>query len=238
LTIGQSTTRLFYRPFAASTSARPDRNPRLRLVGAAQDGVVLGQWAFREEPWTEAREWVAASGLTPAQVQVLWIEVAEIRTWRFGDLPSRMSRISDEIGQVMRRASRVFPNLEIAFLTSRPYGGYSNPRLDPEPYAYDSGFAVRTAIHRQIMGEPGFSTLRGRGSPGRLPVMLWGPYYWADGPKPSTNGLSWLPQDFFDGLHPSWYGAEKGARVMSDFFANDPFARHWFLAPEFSALPS
>ncbi len=47
-----------------------------------------------------------------------------------------------------------FPNLRIAYVSSQTYGGYATTPLNPEPFAYESGFAVKWLIADQISGKP------------------------------------------------------------------------------------
>ncbi len=48
-----------------------------------------------------------------------------------------------------------FPNLKIAYLSSRIYGGWAASPLNPEPHAYEEGFSVKWLIADQIAGKPG-----------------------------------------------------------------------------------
>jgi lysophospholipase L1-like esterase len=67
----------------------------------------------------------------------------------------------------------------------------------------------------------------------RSPLLLWGPYLWADGVKPRKgDGLNWQRSDFVsDGTHPSDTGRQKVADQLLRFFKTDPFARTWFAKP-------
>ena len=44
-----------------------------------------------------------------------------------------------------------YPNLRLAYLSSRIYAGYAQTALNPEPYAYESGFSVKWLIERQLL---------------------------------------------------------------------------------------
>jgi hypothetical protein len=55
---------------------------------------------------------------------------------------------------VLQHAKAQFPNLRIVYLGSRTYGGYAIGGLNPEPYAYESAFAARWLIQRQMQGDP------------------------------------------------------------------------------------
>jgi hypothetical protein len=65
----------------------------------------------------------------------------------------------------------------------------------------------------------------------RFPVLLWGPYLWADGVKGRKDGLKWLRSDFSnDGVHPNREtGGRKVADQLLEFFKNSPHARSWFV---------
>ena len=54
----------------------------------------------------------------------------------------------------MQIAKTRFPNLKIAYLSSRIYAGYADTNLSPEPEAYQGGFAVKWLIADQINGSP------------------------------------------------------------------------------------
>jgi hypothetical protein len=64
------------------------------------------------------------------------------------------------------------------------------------------------------------------------PLLLWGPYTWANGLTPRSDGLTWSCQDMStDGLHPSAAGRNKEAGLMETFFKTDPTSTPWFLQP-------
>ena len=54
--------------------------------------------------------------------------------------------------------------------------------LNPEPYAYESAYAMRWLIQEQMAGRPELNADPSRGAVS-VPVLLWGPYLWADGEK-------------------------------------------------------
>jgi hypothetical protein len=131
---------------------------------------------------------------------------------------------------VIQNAKAKFPNLRVAYLSSRIYGGYATSPLNPEPYAYESAFVVRWLIQRQIKRDKELNYDIGRGAV-RAPVLLWGPYLWADGVTPrKADGLVYRREDLGpDGTHPSPAGREKVAKLMLDFFKTDSLAKSWFV---------
>ncbi len=115
-------------------------------------------------------------------------------------------------------------------MSSRIYAGYATTALNPEPWAYESGFAVKWTVEAQIGGSPAlnFDALAG---PVEAPWIAWGPYTWADGTTPRSDGLTWLCSDFNpDGTHPNPTGSLKVAQRLLDLFHTDPTAA-WYLAP-------
>ena len=55
------------------------------------------------------------------------------------------------------------PNVKLAYLSSRTYGGYATTPLNPEPYAYESGFSVKWLIEGQLKGEAALNYDPGEG---------------------------------------------------------------------------
>jgi hypothetical protein len=111
------------------------------------------------------------------------------------------------------------------YFSSRIYAGYSLIPLSPEPFAYEDGFAVRWLILDQIEGG-GVTGVTYENAP----VLLWGPYLWADGAIPRSDGLAWLCEDLLsDGVHPESSGRQKVAEMLLDFFSTDPLTSTWFV---------
>ena len=55
------------------------------------------------------------------------------------------------------------------------------------------------------------------------PWLLWGPYLWADGTTPRSDGLRWNREDLeTDGVHPAESGEAKVAALLGDFFGHEP----------------
>lgn len=125
------------------------------------------------------------------------------------------------------RASRGYPNLRVAYLSSRTYGGYS--RRHPEPESFETAFAVRWVIQDQIAGKPELNVDSTVGAV-NAPLVLWGPYLWANGTTPrKADMLVWKRADFVsDGVHPSESGRRKVADMLLEFFKGDSSASSWF----------
>ncbi|MBM3879900.1 MAG: hypothetical protein FJ387_09300 [Verrucomicrobia bacterium] len=201
----------------------PLKSTRVAIVDCAQGGQAMAEWAPPDAPpWAEARRRLARAGVSARQVQVAWVKLAN--KGPTGSLLDHGRKLERDTLAVLHHAKAQFPNLRIVYLGSRIYGGYAVGGLNPEPYAYESAFAARWLIQRQMQGDEDLALTRS-------PLLLWGPYLWADG----TNGrkldaLVWERADFVaDGVHPSDSGRQKVAELMLAFFTTDSLANPWFV---------
>lgn len=213
----------------------PAKSPALTIVDCAQGGQAMAEWTDpKARPWQVARDRLASAGVSLPQVQVAWIKLAN--KGPTGDLREHGKKLQDDTQAVIQNAKALFPNLRTAYLSSRIWGGYAGSPLNPEPYAYESAFVVRWLIQDQVAASPALNSDAARG-PVKAPLLLWGPYLWANGATPrKADGLVWLREDLGpDGTHPSESGRLKVARLMLEFFKNDPLARPWFVRAAGSA---
>ena len=107
---------------------------------------------------------------------------------------------------------------------------YAKTALNPEPYAYESGFSVKWLIEQQIKGDPALNFDPKHGAV-KVPWLSWGPYLWANGSTKRTDGFSYEAGDFSagDGTHQSPAGQEKTGRLLLQFLKTDATARPWFV---------
>ena len=208
----------------------------LLLVDGAAGGQSAGTWLTPDAAnYTRVRDTrLAPAGVTEQQVQVAWVKVAN--PGPSSQLPGPNAdayNLATQIGTIVRTLRIRYPNLQLVFLSNRTYGGYATTTLNPEPYAYESGFAVKWVIEAQIRQMAG-ATVDPRA--GNLdyntvaPWLGWGPDLWANGTTPRTDGHFWARQDFgADGTHPSSSGVQKVGRLLLDFLKQSPHARCWFL---------
>ncbi len=214
----------------------PRKNPQVVIVDGAQGGQTAERIATNPEPyWTEVSRRLAAAGVTAAQVQTAWMKEADASpSQRF---PEHARRLQSEMLTVAQQMRTRFPNLRLLYLSSRIYAGYASTNLNPEPFAYESGFAVKWLIEQQINGdvEASFGNLPG----GRVPWMSWGPYLWADGLRARSDGLTYACADLQDdGTHPNTGARTKVTQLLLDFLKTDITARAWFLRAGTPAPPS
>ncbi len=142
--------------------------------------------------------------------------------------------MAEDLSIIVRKLKERFPNLRIAYLSSRIYAGYASTRLNPEPYAYESAFAVRRLIRDQWEGKASRNADPDKPKTVEEPLLLWGPYLWADGVKGRrSDNLVWTRADLAgDGTHPSPSGQRKVAEQLLTFLKTDPTAKGWFLSPK------
>ena len=67
----------------------------------------------------------------------------------------------------------------------------------------------------------------------KAPLVLWGPYLWAQGNSPrKLDGLVWSENDVrADRLHPNEAGVRKTTTLLLDFFKTNEGTTRWFLKP-------
>jgi hypothetical protein len=227
ISIGMSNTTQEFSQFVAQARRDPEISPAVVLVDGAQGGVISTMWAHpdrmakaaRPDPWKVLDDRIKAAGASPEQVQVAWLKNAIAGPAALGDFPKHAEVLKDDTALIVGKLKEKFPNLRLVYFSSRIYAGYASTPLNPEPYAYESAFAVRRAIRDAARGE----------SIGE-PVLLWGPYLWADGVKGrASDGLVWKREDLGeDGTHPSPSGRRKVADLLLKFFKSDPTATGWF----------
>jgi len=237
ISIGMSNTTQEFSTFKRLADNSPDKSPQVVIVDCAQGGMAAEQWAHperkmkkkRRSPWIVMNERITKAGISPVQVQVAWIKQAQPMPARLGEFPKHAQSLKDDLIIILNKLKQDFPNLQVAYLSSRIYAGYAVTSLNPEPYAYESAFAVRWLIHDQIRGDSGLNYDPAKGEI-KSPFLLWGPYLWADGVKPrKIDNLTWTGNDFRrDGTHPSDLGCQKVAQLLLNFFKTDYNARSWF----------
>ena len=231
VSISMSNATMEYSRFKELADADPRKSWRVTIVDCAQGGQAMAQWVDPQaRPWLEADRRLAHAGVSPRQVQVIWVKLANVHPT--GELAEHGRKLERDTQALLQNAKARFPNLRIAYLGSRIYAGYASTPLNPEPYAYEGAFAARWLIQDQMKGAPELAYDDTKGE-AKVPLALWGPYFWGDGTTPrQADHLVWEPQDLGgDGTHPSPRGREKVAGMLLSFFTTDQLARTWFVKP-------
>lgn len=237
LTHGMSNTTQESQAFIALAKSDSRKNPNLLIVDGAQGGIDSRKWVAATagkdgvSPWDRLQQRIKAAGATPAQVQVVWMKHAIAGVGNFGEFPKHAQQLKDDVARITGMLKERYPNLQLTYVSSRTYAGYATTQLNPEPYAYESAFATRWLIQDQIKGAESLSY-----AAGKAPLLLWGPYLWADGEKGRKAGdLAYSQSDYRDdGTHPGPTGQLKIAQQLLTFFTTDSTAKAWFAKPSSS----
>ncbi|MGH8924762.1 MAG: S-layer homology domain-containing protein [Acidimicrobiia bacterium] len=235
ISVGVSNTVAEFEAFLTRDETAID--PAVVRVNGAQGGADVFAWMDSGAPtWSEVDSRLSEAGLSPQQVQVAWVKLPEAGPNE--PFPLDASTYASTLAQVMRSLKVNYPNIKIAYISSRIYGGYGG-LLNPEPFAYQHGFGVKWTIEAQIEGDPNLNPDPGKG-PVVSPWLGWGPYLWANGAGPDeqpggspgrSDGLEWLCEDFkTDGIHPVGSGSAKVADMLIAHLNSDPTACLWYLA--------
>lgn len=226
--------------FMGQAAADPTVNrTALVMVNGARAGQAAEAWEAPSHPnYDRIRDTrLAPLGLTEQQVQIVWLKVANRQpAISLPDPRADAYVLERRMGNIVRALKSRYPNLQQVFLSSRIYAGYATSSLNPEPYAYESGFAVKWLIEAQIRQAASgtLDPIAGDLDPRSVaPWLAWGPYLWADGTHPRSDGLIWERNDLAaDGTHPSRSGEEKVGRLLLSFLKSSPHSRCWFISGE------
>jgi hypothetical protein len=258
LSLGMSNTTMEFSQFVKTANADAKKSPAVVALDGAIGGRTALAWSLdgRDmlvsseaerlgkvmekmgrkpngfgDTWSTVEKRLKEHGVTAQQVQVLWIKQAEAKPEGLGEFPEHARTLEADIIDMLNIAKQRYPNLRVAYLSSRIFGGYATTTLNPEPYAYEEAFSMRWLIQDQIKGAPSLNYDSKRGEV-KSPIVVWGPYLWANGKTPrKSDGLVWNEEDFVttDHTHPSDSARQKVADLLLKFFETDPAARRWFV---------
>jgi len=222
----------------AQVAADPRVNRAVTILPAGRANIDSSVYRLPTFPIFETiRDSVLTpAGVSEAQVQVVWLQLA--RSNPIAPLPIQWADAYDlkiDISGAITSMKIRYPNLRIAYLSSREYGGYATTTWSPEPFAYETGFSNRWVVLGQIsqirtgfdsdparLGDLNYKT-------GAAPWLAWGPYLWANGTSAREDGLTWQRGDFeADGETLSAQGAHKSASLLFRFLRIEPTAQPWF----------
>jgi len=197
-------------------------------------------------------------GFSESQVEIVWLKHTDTIPTAPGltippslpavDSSSYAYQFEQHMAGALRGMHQRYPNLKLVFFSTRIFGGYCpSPCKSPEPYAYENAFVIKWLIQAQINqadrgGPP--DPIAGTLTYTNSPWIAWGPYIWADGSIPRSDGLTWCAgslsanppcsgeQDYqTDLLHPNATGQTKVADMLWKFFSTSAYTTPWFLGP-------
>jgi len=231
MTLGISNTTMESQAFIALAAQQSDLNPHLVIIDGAQGGWPVNEHADPNNArWKTDYQRLKDKNVTDKQVQVFWIK----ETYPLYDsklpFPGEAKKMQNWEIDTLHVIHDKFPNVKIAYLSSRIYAGYATVSANPEPWAYEFGFSDKWVIADQFAGKPELNYDPAKGKV-NSPWLEWGPYMWADGVKPRSDGLTWVRDELGgDGMHPSKTGQMKVAKMLMDFLKTDPTSKPWFVA--------
>ncbi len=143
-TIGMSNTEQESRSFFKLLTVTEGVDPRVLAINCAEGSQTASKikdpnFAY----WKLVSARILDAGATPQQVQIVWMKEANYARHLEADESAVLNVLHDK-----------FSNLKIAYLSNRIYGGNAGGPLNPEPYAYSSGFSVKWLIASQIAEKP------------------------------------------------------------------------------------
>ncbi len=234
MSLGMSNTRDHWDTFMSDANADADLSSDLVLVQGAQGGQAAPAWEdWDDNTYDTAEGFLSNAGVTESQVQALWVLQANPGpTVALPDANADAFTLVGQFGNIVRAAKTRYPNLKQIFFSSRIYS-CALTGLNPEPYAYESGFSVKWLIEAQInqmetgtidptVGDLDYDT-------GVAPWLGWSAYLWADGTNPRSDGLVWLDSDLAgDCTHPADSGTAKSSALQLEFFKTAAVSTGWF----------
>ncbi|NND04150.1 MAG: S-layer homology domain-containing protein, partial [Acidimicrobiia bacterium] len=220
VSLGMSNAVGEWETFQAAADTMDDIAEVVEFGNGSVGGNPMETWADPDaDAWTIAVNQIADDGLQANEVQVVWMKMGSQLGQLNGDLDERIEQERGWLTAVIANAADVFPNIKRIYMSSRTYGGYGVNENHMEPHTgYDNGFSVKTVVSDAVAGLTDV-------------WAAWGPYIWADGTTPRSDGLTWECSDVGeDGIHPSKSGENKVAEMIFEFFSSDATTCSWFLA--------
>jgi hypothetical protein len=218
LSVGMSNTAQEFSAFTEKARSDPRVDQHVAIVNGAQGGFDAGDISRQASTyWKNVEQILSDQGSTAAQVQVVWLK--EAIAFEDRAFPEDAGALRDDLREIVEILRSRFPNLRIVYVSSRTYAGYATTDLNPEPFAYESAFAVKWLIGKDIRSETK-----------EKPWLAWGPYLWTDGTAGRADGFVWECSDVAaDGTHPSASGEQKVADLLLEYMTTRATAESWFV---------
>ncbi len=250
LGIGFSNTAQAFKGFQEAAKADLQINADLVLVNGAVGGMSAHMIQNPDDQGAGAKYWsivderLRAANVTRAQVQVIWIKETNPAPHE-GGFPKYVQALEGELTKIVQILPQRFPSVKLAYLSSRTYGGWALRRPDgrapgnSEPFSYESGFAVKWLIQRQLESDPQLNYDAAKGTV-KAPWLSWAAYLWTNGSAPRNDGVLFEYDDFSarDRMHESPAGQRKVGNLLLQFFKDDSTTKSWFLRPEAAGGPA
>ena len=228
LSLGGNNANLQFAQFMTRLAADGSRNPNVLAVNGAAAGYDLLDAANPQSSyWDTVATRLRLAGCSPAQAQVAWMTFYVEGS--LGGFQASTDSTAALLASAIRNARARLPNLRQLYLTPGIYAGYANNSGLTEPGSYWTGFAFRQVILSQVSGASlNFDPARGAVD---APWIDWGPYLWADGRVPRSDGLTWPCTAYTgNGNVPSQSGRAQFADSLVAFMRSGTASATWYLA--------
>ena len=153
LSIGMSNATQETQAFLSLMQTFTNKNPKLTLIDGAEGGEDINRINNpAANYWDTVYNRLKNAGLSPVQVQVIWFKEAESQPTdtSFATYPDALKIKYRTVMQILKAK---FPNLKLCYLSDRIYAGYATSKLNPEPFAWYTGWTVKRLIADQISGD-------------------------------------------------------------------------------------
>ena len=167
--------------FKGRADADPAKNPQLAIVDGAQGGRDATRFTDpNATAWQTIDSRLAAAGVTPRQVQVVWLKQSLQDITQYGAFPAHAQTLQTALETIARNLKTRYPNIRITYVSSRSrsYNG-GQVGTNPEPYSFELGFSTKWMIDKQINGGTTLNFDPAKGA-AVAPWLAWGPYLWID----------------------------------------------------------
>ena len=166
LSIGFSNTTQEFSRFKADADADPMKNSKLVIVDGAQPTNEASDIIPGGQKYSIYRSGVTSKlsegGVTTNQVVAAWIKETDAIPADTGVFPGQAQALQNSLAAIARELKSRFPNIKVAYYSSRTFTNYGRSVLDhtqpapdsPEPYAYEEGFSIKWMIDDQIHSHP------------------------------------------------------------------------------------
>ena len=140
ISVGMSNTDSEFLALIEMANADPAVNPKLFLLSGAQGGQTAERWVDPNAPtWQEINLRLDRYKLSAQQVQVAWVKQTLTRG---GEFPAKALALQSDLEAIAKNLRTHYPNLKIAFFSSRTRSYTYWRGLSPEPLAFETGSAV------------------------------------------------------------------------------------------------
>jgi len=137
----------------------PDKHPNLVVVDGAKPGTeasAMTDPSHRDyNPYwvTHINNRLANAGVSSNQVVVAWVkEVDAVPTATSPNtFPDQAQTLKGWLAELSRILKKRFPNIKLAYYSSRIYGGYALDDGSPEPYSYEGDVNETMAFLNQML---------------------------------------------------------------------------------------